>query len=100
MNTRTPILFACLNLLAAVQVASAATRPPVSYGRDISPILSDKCYRCHGPDAAARQAELRLAKSDGLSKKVVVEGQTDKSELIKRILCDEDDVRVPLPASK
>ncbi len=100
MITRTPILFACLNLLAEVQIASAATRPPVSYGRDIRPILSDKCYHCHGPDAASRQAELRLDTREGLASKVVVAGQPDKSELVTRIFSDDDDVRMPPPDSK
>jgi hypothetical protein len=100
MYTRSLILFACLNLLAVAQVTSAATRPPVSFGRDISPILSDKCYRCHGPDAAARQAELRLDTREGLSKKVVVAGQPNKSELVKRIFSDDDDERMPPPDSK
>src|SRR6476660_5441292 len=100
MITRTAILFACLNLLAAVQLAAAATRPPVSYGRDISPILSDKFYPCTGPDAKAGQAELRLDTRDGLASKVVVAGQPDKSELVKRIFSDEDDERMPPPDSK
>src|SRR3954451_2160932 len=100
MNLRIPILIACLNLLAAVEVASSATRPLVSFGRDISPILSDKCYRCHGPDAAARQAELRLDTREGLSKKIVVPGQPDKSELVKRIFSDDDDERMPPPDAK
>src|SRR5258705_6670101 len=100
MITRTPILFACLILITTVEVAMAATRPPVSYGRDISPILSDKCYRCHGPDAAARQAELRLDTREGLSKKVVAAGQPDKSELVERIFSDDEDERMPPPDSK
>src|SRR5215204_2734705 len=100
MNTGTLILFAFVNFLATAQVTSAATRPPVSFGRDISPILSDKCYRCHGPDAAARQAEVRLDTREGLSKNVVVAGQPDKSELVTRIFSDDDDVRMPPPDSK
>src|SRR5262245_60367608 len=98
MITRTSILFALFASAAAapfVAIASAATRPPVSYGRDIRPILSDKCYHCHGPDAAARQAELRLDTREGLTKKVVIAGQPDRSELVKRILSTDDDERMP-----
>src|SRR6187397_2311750 len=100
MIRRTPSLFVFLYLLAAAPFASAATRPPVSYGRDISPILSDKCYHCHGPDAGARQAELRLDTREGLLQKVVVAGQPDKSELVSRIFSEDEDERMPPPASK
>lgn len=98
MNTRTTILFACFVALAAK--ATAATRPPVSYGRDISPILSDKCYHCHGPDAESRKADLRLDTREGLTSKVVVPGQPDKSELVTRIFSTDDDERMPPPESK
>jgi hypothetical protein len=94
------ILFACLGWLAFSRLSVADTRPPVSYDRDIRPILSDKCYGCHGPDAAARQAELRFDTRDGLSAKVVVAGKPDKSELVARITSTDDDERMPPPDSK
>jgi hypothetical protein len=103
MIMRSFSLFACLTIVAAigaVDKSAAATRPPVSYDRDIRPILSDKCYHCHGPDAASREAELRLDTRDGLAKKVVVAGKPDKSELIRRIFSDDDDERMPPVDSK
>src|SRR6266699_470543 len=100
MITRSTIMFACLISLASAPIVTAATRPPVSYGRDIRPVLSDKCYRCHGPDARSRQAELRLDTREGLAKKVVVAGKPEKSELVTRIFSDDDDERMPPPDSK
>ena len=45
-------------LLALSSIAHSAE--PLRYNRDIRPILSDKCFSCHGPDAAKRKANLRL----------------------------------------
>jgi hypothetical protein len=100
MNARNFILVACLIWLAAAPPVRAVTRPPISYGRDISPILSDKCYRCHGPDAEARKADLRLDTREGLSGDIVAAGKPDQSELIARIFSTDDDVRMPPPESK
>src|SRR6476620_8621197 len=100
MKTHRAILLACLGWLAFSHWSVADTLPPVSYDRDIRPILSDKCYGCHGPDAAARKAELRLDTHEGLSAKVVVAGKPDKSELVARITSSDDDERMPPPDSK
>ena len=54
--TSTPVLRAALLALAA---ASAAAKP-VDFNRDVRPILSDRCFGCHGPVSAARKAGLRL----------------------------------------
>src|SRR3954453_3662398 len=80
--------------------ARAVTRPAVSYGRDIRPILSDKCYRCHGPDAATRKADLRLDVQNGHSRQVIAPGRPEEGELARRILSNDDDERMPPPDSK
>src|ERR1041384_7030586 len=55
-----------LSLLLVSFIAPALSRAAsVDYGRDILPILSDKCYHCHGPDEKARKAKLRLDSKDG-----------------------------------
>ena len=100
MNCRTSILLTGLCWLAAGRATFAVTRPPVSYDRDVRPILSDKCFRCHGPDAEARQAELRLDTRAGMIAKVVVPGNVEKSELVTRIFSKDDDERMPPPDSK
>lgn len=72
----------------------------VDFNRDVRPILSDRCYACHGPDAAAREAELRLdveaaATADRGGYAVVVPHDTQNSELIRRILTDDPDEQMP-----
>ena len=37
----------------------------IDFARDVRPILSDKCFKCHGPDAASRKADLRLDQRKG-----------------------------------
>jgi hypothetical protein len=72
----------------------------VDFNRDIRPILSNKCFACHGPDSTARQAELRLdvedsAKATRNGHAAIVAGRVDKSELVRRITTTEDDDRMP-----
>jgi hypothetical protein len=94
------ILFACLLTFATERPASAVTRPPVSYDRDIRPILSDKCYGCHGPDAKTRKADLRLDTREGIASDIIVPDKPEKSELVSRIFSEDDEERMPPPASK
>jgi len=79
----------------------------VSYNQDIRPILSDKCFLCHGPDMATRQAGLRLdiqeeALTELISKKghyAIVPGDPEKSELIKRVTAEDPAILMPQPES-
>jgi hypothetical protein len=75
---------------------------PLDYSRDIRPILSGNCFRCHGPDQEKREAELRLDTFDGATEKLsdgqaVVPGEPDASHLMKRILSNDADVKMPPP---
>jgi hypothetical protein len=78
---------------------TAAQSP--SFNRDIRPILSDKCYVCHGPDAAAKKVPMRLdseaaAKADlGGGRRAVVEGDPAASQLILRITAENAGMRMP-----
>jgi hypothetical protein len=77
----------------------------VDFNTRIRPLLSDRCFRCHGPDAAKRQAELRLDKREGALKAlddewaVVKPGDPDRSELVRRIHSFLDDELMPPPDS-
>ena len=79
----------------------------ISYNRDIRPVLSDKCFSCHGPDVSKVKAGLRLdlpasafaelEKNKGHF--AIVAGNPDKSELIKRISSNDPAVMMPMPES-
>lgn len=67
-----------------------AAAPPISYGRDVRPILSENCFFCHGQDPNQRKAELRLDTREGQREgDVVVPGKPDASELVARILATD-----------
>lgn len=91
----------CFVACVACQSAQAA---PVDFNRDIRPILSANCFKCHGIDDGARKSKLRLdvretafapAKS---GKNAIVPGHPESSELIRRVFSKDPDVVMP-PAS-
>ncbi len=76
----------------------------LEFDRDIRPILSDKCYACHGPDPAVRQANLRLDTKDGAFSDpsgypIIVPGKPEESELVRRITHEDLDTRMPPQSS-
>ena len=74
----------------------------VRFNRDVRPILAEKCFHCHGPDAHARQADLRLdlpqnalAPREGF--RIITPGEPDASDLYNRITATADAVHMPPP---
>ena len=89
----------CLALQIAT-IGAVQAAPEVDFARDIRPILSDKCFYCHGPDPNHREADLRLdveedIKADLGGYAAVVPEQPNESALIERISSDDPDMLMP-----
>ncbi|HVW37971.1 MAG TPA: DUF1549 domain-containing protein, partial [Pirellulales bacterium] len=91
---------AAVTVLAALCAAarSAENDETAERSRQVRSILSDTCFRCHGPDSASRKAELRLDQRDAaIASGAIMPGKPDESELIDRILAEDDELRMPPP---
>eukprot|EP00913_Durusdinium_trenchii_P023399 g21977.t1 len=81
--------------------ADAGDEKRVVFNRDIRPLLSDTCYKCHGPDAKERQAGLRFDVRKAATSKLesgetaIVAGSREKSALWQRITAKNPDERMP-----
>jgi hypothetical protein len=83
-------LVACIPALAGT----------VEFNRDVRPILSDKCFQCHGADAKAKGIPVRLdveaeAKAERGGRRAIVEGDPDSSELIRRVTSESKAKKMP-----
>lgn len=101
---RSPAPLGGLLLSIAIPWLAAAAEPAVEFNRDIRPILSDKCFGCHGPDAVARKIKLRLdseaaAKADLGGRFAIVPGKPEASELVRRTTSTNPGLRMPPVAS-
>ena len=69
----------------------------------IKPIISDRCFKCHGPDNGAREADLYLNTQEGLYaalasdplRHVIIPGDASSSEMVSRITSDDPDIKMP-----
>ena len=99
MLNKSRFVFALL-IVGCVQpcyVVGQQTAPdPISFNRQIRPILSEKCIACHGPDEEDRQAGLRLDTFEGATDSAAISpGDLEGSALIDRVTTDDEDLRMP-----
>jgi hypothetical protein len=103
---------AVLPVLLLVTAACGVTGPAVDglpnrvdFAVHVKPILSDRCFKCHGPDQAASTSDLRLDEKDrafarlASGARAIVPGRPRQSELVRRILSDDPDEMMPRPDS-
>jgi hypothetical protein len=87
-------------------VKTASVTPPqtavkkVDFNRDIRPVLSDTCFKCHGPDGNQRMANLRLDDTEGLfvdrgGYRIIVPGNSAQSKLYQKISSTDESFRMP-----
>jgi mono/diheme cytochrome c family protein len=99
-----------LYLLAALAAASLATvhaqnkpdtGPPISFNREILPILANNCFACHGPDEKHRETKFHFDTEDGAfaKKGVIVRGSAEDSLLVEKITEPNPKDRMPPPES-
>ena len=84
--------------LLAVVPAPGGVDGPVDFGRDVLPILSEYCFDCPGPDAAARKGDLRLDVHDDVLF-VAEPGAPEESELLARLVHDDPERVMPPPST-
>src|SRR5438445_5509785 len=111
-SARLTLMLLAALLLGAAALASAvetkpapqALRPRVDFNRDIRPVLSVKCFACHGSDAGARMANLRLDRREEATKdrggyRAIAPGHPATSRMYQRISAREPAQRMPPPGS-
>lgn len=96
----TQLRAALLTLTIACMPIARAPAAPLQFNRDIRPILSENCFQCHGQDRAHREAKLRLDEFESATQDrdgffAIVPGKPEQSEMIARILSDDESERMP-----
>jgi hypothetical protein len=106
------LILLCLNFACSGPLPNEITQAYdslpeiVDYNFHIKPILSDRCYNCHGPDNSSRKAGLRLDIEEEAFKKLetgnraFVKGSISNSEVIHRLLSDDPNIMMPPPDSE
>ncbi|MDB4372567.1 DUF1553 domain-containing protein [Mariniblastus sp.] len=94
-------LFVSAMVLVGMAEITHAQGTSINFNRDIRPLLSDRCFHCHGPDEEDRKEGLRFDQRNGDegALNVLVPGDADASELYQRITSDDPDLVMPPPDS-
>ena len=96
---KTTVLTICVVVNLGTHLS--AQSQPVDFNRDIRPILANKCFACHGPDSAVREADLRLDVSEGLRKQrdgqAIVDIKNPARSLLLQRVQARDEQRMPPP---
>ena len=112
INKKTSIVLILLVVLTAAGIfyfsqEKNKVQKSISYNKDIRPLLSDRCFACHGPDVNKMKAGLRLDKPESAFAELIknkghyaiVPGSPEKSELIRRIESSDPHIMMPQPES-
>jgi hypothetical protein len=87
-------------VVATAAGVRAQTIGQIRFNRDVHPILSENCLRCHGPDKNQRKAKLRLDVREGaIERHAIVPGKPEESEIVKHIYSTKADEIMPPPES-
>lgn len=103
MKTSTPLFSISLALFGYAALSSQGVppkTPEVSFGRDVRPILSEHCFKCHGPDVGTAAAGLRLDSFENATKRLgdgaaIVPGNLKASLLLDRVAAHDPEMRMP-----
>ncbi|MBS0208831.1 MAG: DUF1553 domain-containing protein [Planctomycetes bacterium] len=95
-----PLAATLVVCFAAVTCAAEVAAPAVRFDRDVLPIISSRCFQCHGPDESTREAELRLDQRDDATRErdgqwIIKPGSADQSALIARVTSKDHDELMP-----
>jgi len=92
---------------AHIEDSNAVIPERISFSLHVRPILSDRCFACHGPDAEGRVTDLRFDTEEGMRatltnsqrNRAIISGNPNRSEMVHRILSDDPLTRMPPPES-
>ena len=103
-----PLFIGCHDEIPeTIRLAYEKTPGEIDFNFHVKPILSDKCFPCHGPDKANRKADLRLdspqdvfsPRGENRAQFAIFPGKLSKSDVFRRIISEDDKVKMPLPES-